>query len=213
MKDQIEDKTMTYAERRAYCRRVIEPYANYLTRGYTVDVLNIAAERGLRNHESGSVYTTDQVRHTKAGNLALMELATIIAEVGRRNKEATERMNDHPIASYPPNPMDKAQLIAAIDRIFSQTKIKKELRTSDVTVIVAGYLGVHADGIPDELMLQALRETDFAVPRPRLRGSSYLAWMFVSRPVTPTKATVKTKARSKSRRPKSVLESLGLKSA
>jgi|GEM_PF-2581763 len=100
MNNQIEGKPLTYAERRAYCKRVIAPYADYLQRGYTIDVLNVAADRGLRNPEGG-LYTPDQIRHTKAGNLGLMELADLIAEIGRRNKEAFEKMNseDHSIAS------------------------------------------------------------------------------------------------------------------
>src|SRR4051812_19097409 len=76
--------------------------------------------------------------------------------------------------------MDKQTLLKAIGRIFSQTKLKKELRTTEVARIVAEYLGVSQ--VSEELTLDALRDTDFAIPRPKLRGSSYLAWVFVHRP-------------------------------
>lgn len=82
---------MTRGEKMAHVRRVIEPYRKYCNRGYAFDVLKILKNRAILNPETGKSFTLDQIRHTKSGRLPHPELADVIAEVGRRNKEALER--------------------------------------------------------------------------------------------------------------------------
>lgn len=86
----------TIEEKRAYVKKTIAPYSEYLMRGYAHDVMKILEERGIKN-EFGMPYTLDQIRHTRVGKLAWPELADVIAEVGRRNKEAKEKAVEVPL--------------------------------------------------------------------------------------------------------------------
>ena len=82
---------LTRKEKLLRCKSLIDPYRSYLQRGYGYDVVKISEERGLK-HDNGKQYTVDQIRHVVSGSLAIVELAEVIAEVGRRNQEAMEKL-------------------------------------------------------------------------------------------------------------------------
>lgn len=70
----------------------------------------------------------------------------------------------------------------AIHKIFATHPPRKELTLDKIRHTIAAYFFVDASQIEEAELAAALRATDFALPRPRTRGSSHIAWMFIKRP-------------------------------
>lgn len=97
----------------------------------------------------------------------------------------------------------------AIDKIFASAPPRKELTLDKIRSTVATYFYVDEKEIGEAELTAALRNTDFAIPRPRTRGSAHIAWFFVKKQsVQQVKAIKKPKYKNKP-----LADSLKMKSA
>lgn len=114
------------------------------------------------------------------------------------------------------------ELQDAINRLYAAEPPKKQLTLDMIRQVIAVYLCLPVDKIGEMDLKTALRKTDFALPRPKLRTKPgrepQIDWVFVKK-VLPTKASAGTsivsndskKPKQRKFRDKPLTESLRIK--